>query len=104
MTTSECEFPFAFRAPDCQRAISRVLAPAVLLPHLRLLFRSEIVHNIELLPDLLGVLAFDHGCDLGTSEVKQALDVEIVRCEDDLEKHFLLDVHKLGIPLRHSAL
>merc|ERR1719414_2092538 len=79
---------------------SGVLAPAVLLAHLRLLLGGEVVDDVELLADLLGVLALDHGRHLGAGEVEKALDVEVIGCQNQLEEHLLLYVDVLGVPLR----
>eukprot|EP00928_Gymnodinium_smaydae_P042675 TRINITY_DN286_c2_g1_i3.p1 TRINITY_DN286_c2_g1~~TRINITY_DN286_c2_g1_i3.p1 ORF type:complete len:464 (+),score=89.50 TRINITY_DN286_c2_g1_i3:195-1586(+) len=49
---------------------SGILAPAIFLPHLRLLFRREVVHDVELFPDLLGVLTLDHRGNLGAGQVE----------------------------------
>lgn len=46
---------------------SCILTPAVFLTDLSFFFRCEIVDNVELFPDFLGCLAFDHGSDLGLS-------------------------------------
>merc|ERR1719220_2530698 len=81
-----------------------VLAPAVLLANLRLLLWCEVVDDVELFADLLSVLALDHGRHLGASEVQQALDVQVVRREDELEEDLLLDVDILSVPLGNSAL
>merc|ERR1712039_152346 len=83
---------------------SRVLTPAVLLPDLGLLLGSEIIHDIELLADLLRVLALNHGGHLCTREVQQALDVEVVRSEDEFKENFLLNVAVLRVPLRDTTL
>merc|ERR1719473_1355160 len=49
---------------------SCILAPTILLSDLGFFFRSEVVHNIELLPDLLCVLALDHGRHLGARQIQ----------------------------------
>merc|ERR1719507_1305938 len=77
---------------------------SVLLPDLRLLLRCKVVHDVELLADLLRVLPLDHGRHLRAGEVQETLDVQIVSRQDNLKEHLLLDVDVLGIPLRHSAL
>merc|ERR1712187_1045659 len=82
---------------NCKIGGSRVLAPAVLLPDLGLLLGREVVHDVELLADLLRVLALDHRSHLGAREVQQALDVKVVRGKDELEEHLLLDVDVLRI-------
>ena len=63
-----------------------IFAPTILLPHLCLLLRSEIIDNVELLTDLFSVFAFDHRSNLGTSQIKETLDVQIVRSKDQLKQ------------------
>jgi len=82
---------------ECGR--STILGPLVLAADLVLLLRSEVVLDVERLTDLLWRLALDHvGHGLAT-DVKQRLDVHVVGCEDDLEKHLLVDLHELLVPI-----
>lgn len=94
-----------------------------------LLLRSEVVLDVERLPDLLGGLALDHVGNSLAANIKESLDVEIVgglrdgvsrssefmlrpspeygslkvaSCwtyQDDLKEHLLVDLHELLIPL-----
>ena len=56
-----------------------LLSPLVLTTDLVLLFRSEVVLDVESLADLLGRLALDHvGYGLAAN-IQETLDIEIVR-------------------------
>lgn len=55
-----------------------LLGPFVLTTDLVLLFGSEIVLNVEGLPDLLGRLALDHVCNGLATDVEQGLDIKVV--------------------------
>ena len=94
-----------------------ILGPLILPSDLLLLLGGEIVGDVERLSDLLGRLALDHVGDGLASDVKEGLDVEIVRglwedisfvllnggtkvtYQDDLKEHLLVNLHKLLIPL-----
>ena len=67
------------------------------------LFRGEVVHNAEVLADFFRSLALDCGGHLGTGQVEEWLDVQVVRSHDQLEESLLLDVNKLTVPRRHPA-
>ena len=62
-----------------------LLAPLVLLPHLLFLARGEVVLNVEHHPDLLRRLPLDHVGHRLAGDVQQALDVQVVGGEDQLE-------------------
>merc|ERR1719350_2372350 len=81
-----------------------VLTPTVLFSHLSLLLWREVVDDVELLPDFFSVFALDHAGNLRTCQVQEALDLELVRRQDNLEQHLLFNVDKVAIPLRHAAL
>mmetsp|Transcript_102045 Transcript_102045/g.329173 ORF Transcript_102045/g.329173 Transcript_102045/m.329173 type:complete len:200 (-) Transcript_102045:39-638(-) len=83
---------------------SGILTPAILLAHLSLLLGREVVDDVELLADLLGVLPLDHRRDLRAREIQQALDIQVIGCQDQLKEHLLLDVDVLGVPLGDSTL
>lgn len=89
----------------------------VLLLDLCLLLGSEIVDDVEELPDLLGSLALDHVSDGLASNIarrnenvtredwkrkwlglQEGLDVEVVGSEDDLEEHLLVYGDELLVP------
>lgn len=55
-----------------------ILSPLVLPPNLFLLFRGEVVRDVERLANLLRGLALDHVCDSLASNVEKGLDVEVV--------------------------
>ena len=76
-----------------------VLSPLVLTANLLLLLRREVVLNIERLANLLRALPLDHVRDRLAPNIQQRLDVEVVRREDDLKQHLLVDLHELLIPL-----
>jgi len=52
--------------------------PLVLPPDLLFLLRGEVILDVERLPDLFRSLPLYHVCHCLTSEVQQALDVEII--------------------------
>mmetsp|Transcript_44538 Transcript_44538/g.82003 ORF Transcript_44538/g.82003 Transcript_44538/m.82003 type:complete len:224 (+) Transcript_44538:1-672(+) len=103
-TCTACLCCTHLHARRCGSGRSRILTPAVLLTHLCFLLRREIIDDVELLADFLSGLAFDHRCHLCTSEVQQALDVEIVCGKDELKENLLFNVHIFGVPLRNTAL
>jgi hypothetical protein len=55
-----------------------VLRPLVLPPDVFLLLLSEVVRDVERLPDLLGRLALDHVGNGLAANVEKGLDVEVV--------------------------
>jgi hypothetical protein len=55
-----------------------VLSPLVLPANLVLLFRGEVVLDIEGLADLLWRLSLDHVCNCLASDIEKGLDVEVV--------------------------
>merc|ERR1719263_1295996 len=77
--------------------------PLVLLTYLRFLLWREIIHDVELLPDLFRGLPLNHGRNLRASQIEEGLDVQVVGCEDELEQDLLLDVDVLDVPLPHAA-
>merc|ERR1719217_917685 len=82
---------------------SRILAPLVLLANLRFLLRREVVHDVELLADLLRGLTLDHRCNLRASQIEERLDVQVVRGEDEFEQDLLVNVDVLNVPLANTA-
>ena len=78
---------------------SAILSPLILTANLILLLGREVVLDVEGLADLLRRLALDHVGDGLAADVQQCLDVHVVRCEDDLEQHLLVDLHELLVPL-----
>ena len=73
-----------------------LLAPLVLLPHLLLLAWGEVVLDVERLPDLLGGLPLDHVGHRLAGDVQQALDVQVVGGEDQLEERALVNLQKFN--------
>ena len=78
---------------------SDLLAPLVLLANLCLLLRGEVVYDVERFSDLLWRLAFDHRRYLGAGDVKQGLDVQIVRNKHQVEQRLLLLVHEFDVTI-----
>jgi len=76
-----------------------VLGPLVLAADLVLLLGSEVVLDVEGLTDLLRGLSLDHVGNSLAANVKEGLDIHVVRGEDDLEEHLLIDLHELLVPL-----
>lgn len=92
-----------------------LLCPLVFPSNLIFFFGCEVVLDIERLSDLFGRLALDHVGNRLTPNVEQSLDVKIVcglnfsqqllaftvvsAYQNDLEQHFLIDLHELLIPL-----
>ena len=70
------------------------LAPLILLPDLLLLVRSEVVLNVERLPDLLWGLALDHLCHGLAGDVEETLDVQVVGGKDELEQCALVNLRQ----------
>jgi hypothetical protein len=70
------------------RAVSRILlharerdillSPLVLTADLVFLLGSEVVLDVEGLPDLLGRLALDHVCNSLAANVEKSFDIEVV--------------------------
>ena len=69
-----------------------LLTPLVLLPHLLLLAWGEVVLDVERLPDLLWRLPLDHVGHSLAGDVQQALDVQVVGRQDQLEEGALVDL------------
>jgi len=76
-----------------------ILGPLILTANLILLLRGEVVLDVEGLADLLGRLALDHVCDSLASDIKQCLDIKVIGGQNDLEKHLLIHLHELLVPL-----
>ena len=77
----------------------RFFGPSVLLHDLGFFLGGEVVLDVEELADLLHALALDKRGDLGTRKLKQGLDVQVVGSHDDLEKHLLVDIDEVCVPL-----
>ena len=77
----------------------RFFSPSVLIHNLSLLLRSEIVFNVEVLPDFWNGHALDDTSNFGAAQFKEWLDVKEVCSENHLEKQLLLNVDEVGIPL-----
>jgi len=75
-----------------------LLAPLVLLAHLLLLGGRKVLLDVKGLTDLLGCLALDHVGHRLAGELQQALDVQIVGGQDELEQSALIDLQEVGVP------
>ena len=74
------------------------LSPLVLLHDLCLFLWGEIVLDVEELADLWdGAVLYQTG-NLGAGKLEERLDIEVVGCQDELEKDLLVQVHELGVP------
>lgn len=96
-----------------------LLGPLVLTSDLIFFLRSEVVLDVERLADLLGGFALDHIGNSLAANVKESLDIEVIRSlekdgplvnirqqdrrvityQDDLEEHLLVDLHEFLVPL-----
>lgn len=76
-----------------------ILGPLVFTSDLVFLFWSKVVLDVERLADLLRGLALDHVCNGLATNVEKWLDVQVVGSKNDLEEHFLVDLHELLVPL-----
>eukprot|EP00580_Thalassiosira_gravida_P017147 CAMPEP_0201657218 /NCGR_PEP_ID=MMETSP0494-20130426/526_1 /ASSEMBLY_ACC=CAM_ASM_000839 /TAXON_ID=420259 /ORGANISM="Thalassiosira gravida, Strain GMp14c1" /LENGTH=136 /DNA_ID=CAMNT_0048134011 /DNA_START=329 /DNA_END=739 /DNA_ORIENTATION=+ len=77
----------------------RLLAPLILLPHLRLLLRTKIIRDIKRLPNLLRRFPLDHARHGRARQIQQRFDIHVIRREDEFEEEDLLDVDEVGVPL-----
>lgn len=94
---------------------SLLLSPFVLTTDLVLLLGGEVVLDVECLANLLRRLALDHVRNGLATNIEKSLDIEVVgslKCvksvcalnvlltyQNDFEKHLLIDLHELLIPL-----
>lgn len=85
------------RAPS--KAHLAVLSPLVLAADLLLLLWCEVIRDVECLANLLWGFALDHVGDSLAADVQESLDVKVVGGKDDLEKHLLVNLHELLVPL-----
>jgi len=76
-----------------------ILGPFVLTADLLLLLWGKVVGDVECLADLFWRLALNHIGDGFASNIKEGLNIEVVGGQDDLEQHFLVDLHELLVPL-----
>lgn len=76
-----------------------VLGPLVLATDLVLLLWSEVILDVKRLTNLLWALALDHVGHGLAADIKQCLNIHVVGSEDNLEKHFLVDLHELLVPV-----
>merc|ERR1712129_583449 len=77
---------------------SSLLAPGILALHLLLLLRREVVLDVEPNADLLGRLALDLVRDGLACQVKQRLDVQVVRRQDQVEERLVVNLDKVFVP------
>lgn len=75
-----------------------LLAPLVFFADLLFLGGGEIVLDVERLSDLLGGFAFDHVGNRFAGDVEQALDVEVIGCQNEFEESSLVDFEELDVP------
>ena len=76
-----------------------LFGPTVLLHDLSLFLGSEIVLDVEEFTDFLDASAFDERGNLSAAELQKGLDVEVIGSHDDFEKHFLVDIDVISVPL-----
>lgn len=96
-----------------------LLSPLVLATNLVLLLGSEVILDVEGLANLFGRLALDHVGNSLAADVEKSFDIEVVGSlhssqlslrprqsatsfetyQDDLEKHLLVNLHELLVPL-----
>merc|ERR1740130_2328394 len=76
---------------------SSLLAPGILALHL-LLLRREVVLDVEPNADLLGRLALDLVRNGLACQVKQRLDVQVVRRQDQVEERLVVNLDKVLVP------
>ena len=75
------------------------LCPTILFHYLSFFLGREVIFNVEELSDLLYALAFDEGGNLGAREFQERLNVKIVGRHHDLEKHLLVHIDVICVPL-----
>ena len=66
--------------------------------NLLLFGEREVVLDVERLSNLFGCLALDHVGDGLACDVQQALDVQVVGGQDELEQSALVDLEELHVP------
>ena len=71
---------------------SALLAPGILALHLLLLLRREVVLDVEPNANLLGRLALDLVRNGLAGQVKQRLDVQVVRRQDQVEQRLVVNL------------
>ena len=71
---------------------SSLLAPRILALHLLLLLRREVVLDVEPNANLLGRLALDLVRNGLAGQVKQGLDVQVVRRQDQVEERLVINL------------
>ena len=71
---------------------SSLLAPGILALHLLLLLRREVVLDVEPNANLLGRLALDLVSHRLAGQVKQRLDVQVVRRQDQVEERLIVNL------------
>lgn len=76
-----------------------LLAPSILVSHLRFLFRGEIIGNVKGRPDIIRGLALDHTRNRRTGQVQERLDIHIVGRQNEFKQQDLLQLYKVGVPL-----
>merc|ERR1712010_391036 len=75
-----------------------LLAPLILLTHLLLLSRGEIILDVKGLPDLLRSLALDHVGNSFAGYIEKALDVKIIGSQDELKEGSLIYLEEISVP------
>lgn len=58
-----------------------LLAPFVFLANLVLFHRQEVVLDVERLSDLFRCFSLNHICNCLACNVKEPLDIQVVRCQ-----------------------
>lgn len=79
-----------------------VLSPLVLSADLLLLFGGKVVCDVERLANLLGGLALNHVGNSLAADIKQGLDIKIVRgLDSSVSIHFIVScIDGKGVPIR----
>ena len=71
---------------------SSLLAPGILALHFLLLLRREVVLDVKPYADLLGRLALNLVRNRLAGQVKQRLDVQVVRRQDQVEERLVINL------------
>ena len=66
-----------------------ILSPLI-LPNLLPLFICEVAHDVEVLPDFFWRLSPDHVGHGLAGDIKEALDVQVIGCQNQIEEGTLI--------------
>jgi len=76
-----------------------LLTPLILLPDLVLLRLGEVIPDVEGPSDLFRGLALDHVGHSLAGDIQEALDVQVVGSQDQVEENCLLHAEEILVPL-----